>query len=87
MAVAHYDSKMGSDNIGKIDEVLTALPSWMHFYDKIPGKVNKKTGQIEIKAKTRSATKKESMINEVLESGTSTTDLKIGFKDLYGEKK
>lgn len=64
MAVAHYDSKMGSDNIGKIDEVLTALPSWMHFYDKIPGKVNKKTGQIEIKAKTRSATKKESMINE-----------------------
>lgn len=30
--------------------------------------------------------KKESMINEVLESGTSTTDLKIGFKDLYGEK-
>ena len=30
---------------------------------------------------------KESMINKVLESGTSTTDLKIGFKDLYGEKK
>ena len=68
MAVAHYDAKMGVSNIGKIEEVLEALPSWMQFYNKRIGKKNEKTGQQEIKAKTRTASKRESLNNEIFDN-------------------
>lgn len=65
LAVAHYDGDGAADNIGKIDLALKGLPTWMQFHDKSVGKTNAKTGITEIRGKARSASKKQTLKNEM----------------------
>lgn len=65
MATSHYDAIMGSKNLGKIEEILKSLPTWMQFYNKSVGKVSSKTGLADIKARAKSSNKKQSLQNEM----------------------
>lgn len=64
MASAHYDSLMGTLNMAKIENVLKLLPTYLHFWNKVPGKETK-DGGMSVKDKTRSAAKKETLINSL----------------------
>lgn len=64
LAAAHYDSKMGSGNLAKVENALMALPSYLHFWNKNLGKTNKE-GKTEIKSRAKSAAKKETLTNSI----------------------
>lgn len=68
IACAHYDAAMGMKNIDSIVRVIDALPSWMRFYNKKRGKIQKDSGLQEIKEQGRSASKKEKVDNELFDS-------------------